>query len=218
MQPWLTGSPIEEVSGVEWIAIRLPPVQPWIACGETADSARMQHPYGPVGSPVDSRSVTANRPVGVGARRTADRDRVALHHAARIEHGQPPRGQRDLDLVRHAAELVADSGIHPSRLLPASVLTTPSHEPETFATSTKSGDPNPVRSAGLGDLAAAWRGQHRRRPDDLRDERAGPGWDRRAQTAVPASAVSGASTSRAAATGVYLVPRMTPARSSRRPR
>jgi len=43
-QPWLTGRPIVEVSGVEWIAIRLPPVHPWIACGDVADSARMQHP------------------------------------------------------------------------------------------------------------------------------------------------------------------------------
>ena len=44
MQPWLTGSPIELVSGVEWIATRLPPLQPWIACGARALSASTQQP------------------------------------------------------------------------------------------------------------------------------------------------------------------------------
>ena len=67
MQPWLTASPIVSVSGVEWMAIRSPPLQSWMACGALADSARMQQPYGPAGSPVSRRSVTAKRPVGVGA-------------------------------------------------------------------------------------------------------------------------------------------------------
>ena len=44
MQPWLTGSPIESVSGVEGMAIRLPPLQSWIAWGACADRARMQQP------------------------------------------------------------------------------------------------------------------------------------------------------------------------------
>ena len=43
-QPWLTGCPIVDVSGVEWIAILLPPVHPWIACKDLAEVARMQHP------------------------------------------------------------------------------------------------------------------------------------------------------------------------------
>ena len=66
-QPWLAAWPMLALSGVEWIAMRVPPVQPWMACGELALRARMQHPYGPCGSPVVSRSVTAKRPVGVGA-------------------------------------------------------------------------------------------------------------------------------------------------------
>ena len=52
-QPWLTASPIVSVSGVEWMAIRLPPLQSWIAWGALAERARMQQPYGPAGSPVD---------------------------------------------------------------------------------------------------------------------------------------------------------------------
>ncbi len=44
MQPWLTGLPMLEVSGVEWMAIRLPPSQSEMACGAWADRARMQQP------------------------------------------------------------------------------------------------------------------------------------------------------------------------------
>jgi hypothetical protein len=66
-QPWLTAGPMLPVSGVDWIAIRSQPLQPRIACGECAESARMQQPYRPLGLFVDSLSVTAKRPVGVGA-------------------------------------------------------------------------------------------------------------------------------------------------------
>ena len=72
-----------DVSGVEWIAIafrRSTPGSHAVIGREREDAAA----YGPAGSPVTRRSVTAKRPVGVGAR-APDRHRVALDDLAALE-------------------------------------------------------------------------------------------------------------------------------------
>ena len=82
--------------------------------------------------------MTAKRPVA--SRWSAHSDRIRPR-SARVEHGQPPLGQRDLISYGTRLSFVEDSAIHPSRRC-RECVTTPSHEPDTFATSITSGDPN----------------------------------------------------------------------------
>src|SRR5690348_2238242 len=133
-----------DVSGVEWIAMRLPPPHPWIACGDFADRARMQQPYGPAGSPVSSRSVTEKLPVGVGA---SGRPIATVYCFCVLPLSRTVSWRLASDTLSsqdsrpsHTAERCT----HPNLPLPARVLTTPSQLPLWARTHSASGDPNSV--------------------------------------------------------------------------
>src|SRR6185312_11223139 len=65
-QPADAAWPIEFGAFVPWIASWSPPPQPAGRFGWCPDSPKAYQPNGPPGSPVSTRSVTLNEPVGVG--------------------------------------------------------------------------------------------------------------------------------------------------------
>src|SRR5581483_2255775 len=132
-QPWVTEKPMLEVSLVEWIATRLPPFQSAIACGATADSASTQQPYGPLGSPVSSRSVTSKRPVGVGA---SGRPTATVYCWITLPPSSTVSLWAESDTRSSIGTRVNDAavwGIQPTLPFPASGLITPS-QPGDWAT------------------------------------------------------------------------------------
>src|ERR1700683_5409826 len=98
-----------------------------MACGECADRARMQQPYEPSGSPVSNRSVTAKRPVGVGASDapTATVKRATTRPPSSTVSRRAPSETSSFHGTR--LRLDDDWAIHATRLLPAWELITPSH-------------------------------------------------------------------------------------------
>jgi hypothetical protein len=65
-QPADSLPPIEPGMLVPWMATWSPPVQPGGRLGWRPERPNAYQPYGPDGSPVETRSVTLKRPVGVG--------------------------------------------------------------------------------------------------------------------------------------------------------